>query len=290
MSVETRKAHERNGIADLHMHSTFSDGVLTPGELVRKAAENELETISITDHDSVDGIEEAICIGKECNVTVIPGIELSASINGREIHMIGYFFDKGNQNLLGTIKGLREQRLIRAERIVDKLNKMNIPLKIDSVLKMAGAGSVGRPHIARALMEEGLVDSYMHVFSKFIGDNGPAYEKKAEVMPEKVIDMIANAGGLSILAHPGRSVSEKEILSLIQTGIDGIEVIHPSHTPELVQYYRAIVNQYYLVESGGSDYHGGLRGDDHNFGQVFVPRESVDHMRSRLPTQFNGDF
>ena len=267
------------------MHSTFSDGICTPSELVQKAAASGLKVISITDHDSVSGIEEAVSHGEQRHVAVIPGIELSASLNGREIHIIGYFFDISNRALLDTIAQLREQRVLRAERMVQKLNKLNIPLKFESVLRLSGPGSVGRPHIARALLEEGFTETYLQAFSKYIGDGGPAYEKKNEVIPEKVINLIAGAGGLSVLAHPGRSVAAHEVLALIKAGIDGIEVFHPSHTPELTQNYRAIVNQYYLVESGGSDFHGGPRGDDDNFGRVGIPLASIEHMRRRLPSR-----
>jgi 3',5'-nucleoside bisphosphate phosphatase len=288
LAVVASKEHGRQGrpgLADLHIHSTYSDGVYTPCELVKKAGEVGLDTISITDHDCITGIEEAKRCAEDSGISVISGIELSASLNGREIHILGYFFDASNPELLATISYLREERIKRAERIVHKLNKLKIPVTMDSVLRFAGVGSVGRPHIAQAVMEGGYADSYLQVFTKYIGDDGPACEKKVEYTPQAVINLIANAGGLSILAHPGRTIGENEILSLIQTGIDGIEVVHPGHTAELAGYYRAIVNQYYLVESGGSDFHGGLRADDHCFGQIKISLDTVNHMRRRLPRQ-----
>ncbi|MFI5253184.1 MAG: PHP domain-containing protein [Bacteroidota bacterium] len=271
------------GKADLHIHSTYSDGVHSPFELVKKAAEAGLRAISITDHDSITGIDESIRYGIEYQLTVIPGIEFSATNNGREVHIIGYFFDRTNHRLTSALTFLRNERLKRAERIIGKLNRLNIPVTMDDVLEVSRAGSVGRPHIATAMVEKGYAESFSQVFIKYIGENGPAYEKKSELSSQEVIDLISHAGGLSILAHPGKSMTERDLLLLIEAGIDGIEVIHPSHMEDQIKYYRAIVNQYYLVETGGSDYHGGLRGDDQNLGRVYVPLEVIDHLRRRLP-------
>ena len=273
-------------MADLHMHSTFSDGVYSFCELVKKATTAGIDTISITDHDCVAGGDEAAKCAADFAIRVIPGIEFSANLNGREIHLLGYFFDSSDPELLATISYLREQRIVRAGRIVEKLNGLKIPVTMESVLKFAGAGSVGRPHIAHAVVDGGYAESYLQVFAKYIGDGCPAYEKKVEYTPQAVIKLVANAGRLSILAHPEKAISENDILSLIQAGIDRIEVIHPSHTPELVRYYRAIVSQYYLVESGGSDFHGGLRADDQTVGRFYITRDSVEHMQRRLPRRF----
>jgi predicted metal-dependent phosphoesterase TrpH len=247
---------------------------------VKRASDLGLGTISITDHDCVTGFNEAAAYAKECGINLISGIELNAALNGREVHILGYFIDTANSELLQTTTYLREQRLERGKRIVRKLNQLNIPVTIESVLSFAGAGSVGRPHIAEAVLKGGYADSYLEVFEKYIGDGGPAYEEKVESAPESLVKLIAKAGGLSILAHPGKNTNESDLLSLIQAGIDGI---HPSHTQEFIQYYRAIVNQYCLLETGGSDFHGGSRADDHNFGQIYVSGDMVDQMRRRLP-------
>ena len=187
-----------------------------------------------------------------------------------------------NDHLLESLTVFREERLKRVERIVDKLNRMNIPLTVESVLANAGTGAVGRPHVANALVNGGHASSYQQAFNKYIGEGRPAYEKKSVVSPEETVRLIADAGGLSFLAHPGRSIDEKTLTHLIASGLDGIEVVHPSHSPELVKYYRGIVSQYYLLESGGSDFHGGLKNDDQQFGQVNIPLSSVDAMRHRL--------
>lgn len=268
--------------ADLHTHTIHSDGALSPRELIVRAKNAGLDAISITDHDTINALEEAASLSAELGVEVIPGVELSTNCGGNEVHILGYFFDVTDENLRESLTVFREERLKRVERIVDKLNRMNIPLTVESVLAEAGNGAVGRPHVANALVNEGHASSYQQAFNKYIGDGRPAFEKKSVVSPEETVRLIADAGGLSFLAHPGRSVDEATLTSLIKAGIDGIEVRHPSHTPDLVRYYRGIVNQYYLLESGGSDFHGGLKNDDQQFGQVTIPFSTVDAMRRRL--------
>lgn len=270
------------GKADLHMHSTYSDGAYPPQELVGRMKAAGVGVVSLTDHDSVGGIEEAAAAGKDSGVEVIPGIELSATLDRREVHILGYFIDYHNEKFLEALVLFREYRLKRAERIVSKLNSMNIPLSLDSVLEQAGEGAVGRVHIANAMVNDGHADTFNQVFNKYIGEGRPAFERKFEMTPQQTVTLIAEAGGISVLAHPGRSIDEKQLLQIIDGGIDGIEVVHPSHSPDLVEHYRKIVNEYFLVESGGSDYHGGLRDDDHVLGRVNVPFETVETMRQRV--------
>ena len=268
--------------ADLHLHTIYSDGVLTPYELVQKAAKAGLSVISITDHDNVGAIEEAIECGKSCGIEVVPGVELSVELNEKDVHVLAYFFDYKNKRLLDYLARFREERLRRAERIVEKLNHINIPITMDSVLDCAGIGSVGRPHIAAALVEHGLIDTYNEAFIKYIGTGMPAYEKKYQMAPEEAVKLIAATGGLSFLAHPGKYTSEVELLQLIHAGVDGIEVVHPSHSKTQQEFYRNLVQQYFLLESGGSDFHGGKKNDDEVLGAYAVPIQVVDEMRNRL--------
>lgn len=267
------------------MHTVHSDGTLSPAEVIGKAAEAGLAVISITDHDTVSGLEEAIASGRNAGLEVVPGVELSALTDDGEIHVLGYFIDHTNKELVDTLAEFREERLRRAERIIDKLNKMNIPLRMESVLANTTGDSVGRPHIANALVNEGHAESYKEAFKKYIGDGRPAYERKMTFSPEVAIRMINRVGGLSFLAHPGRAIGETLLLQVIDAGLDGIEVVHPGHTPDLVRYYRGIVNQYCLLESGGSDFHGGQRNDIQALGQYWVPVEAVTIMRNRLASQ-----
>jgi len=271
-----------NARADLHMHTTHSDGTLSAEELVRRCGLAGLTTISITDHDTVGGIDEARQAGCKLGVEVIPGVELSVSVGEQEVHVLAYFFDHTNQELLDHLTFYRFERVKRAERIVEKLNGLNVPLRLEAVFEQAGTASVGRPHIANALVEEGLAGTYHEAFLKYIGFGKPAYEGKIQVSPRAAIDMIASSGGLTFLAHPGTSVSDEVVISLIKEGIDGIEVVHPSHSPERVSFYRGIVSEYYLLASGGSDFHGGRRNDQHTLGKYFISEEQVAMMRRRL--------
>lgn len=270
------------GKADLHMHSTHSDGALTVEQLVRRAADAGLSIISLTDHDNASGVEEAIAVGREVGVEVISGMELSASLGDQDIHILGYFFDHTNAQLQDYLSIFRAERVKRAERIVGKLNNLNVPLTMDAVLDQAGTGSVGRPHIANALFEEGLTGTYHEAFFKYIGFGKPAFEKKYQISPQDAIRLISSAGGLSFIAHPGNFIDEKTLLALIKEGVDGIEVLHPSHSPERVAYYNGIVSEYFLLASGGSDFHGGKRNDHEALGRYHVSEKHIDMMRHQL--------
>jgi predicted metal-dependent phosphoesterase TrpH len=274
----------RNPRADLHLHTTYSDGILSPNDIIKKSYENDLTVISITDHDNVGALTEAIEWAKQFNIEVVTGLELSVTLNYKDVHLLAYFFDHTNQRLLDYLSFFRYERLKRAERIVQKLNNINVPLKLDAVLDQAGIGSVGRPHIASALLEEGLTETYHEAFHKYIGVGAPAYEKKYQLSPLEATQLITQAGGLSFLAHPGKYTTDMELLELIQVGLDGIEVVHPSHSEARQEFYRSVINQYFLLECGGSDYHGGKRNDEDVFGVYTISLETVEEMRSRLFT------
>lgn len=266
---------------DLHMHTTYSDGIYTPFQIVKKAKEAGISTISITDHDSVNGIEGAIMFGNEIGVDVIPGLEISTDIEDQEVHILGYFIDHTSEELRKYLSFFRDERLERARRMVKKINKLNIDLSIDEVLSRAKNSAVGRPHIAIALVELGYCRSYYEAFEKYLGDDRPAYERKIHVSPRSALKLIKDAGGLSFIAHPGK-IKESILQSLINFGVDGIEAVHPSHSGDDVKFYRGIVEQYWLLESGGSDYHGGKKNDDKNFGKYYITRDKLDAMRKSL--------
>lgn len=270
------------GKVDLHMHTVHSDGVLTTRELMTRVRAAGLTTISITDHDSTNAIPEALALGKEFGIDVIAGTELSASLNSYDVHILGYFIDHTDVELQGYLEFYRKERLKRAERIVEKLNDLNIPLTLDAVLEQAGNGAVGRPHIAHALVEEGLAGSYHEAFMKYIGFGKPAYEQKFQVSPREAMELISSAGGVSFIAHPGNSLDDNVIMDLIKQGIDGLEVVHPSHSPERVAYYTQIASEYFLLTSGGSDFHGGRRNDAEVLGKYVIKDEDVERMRRRL--------
>jgi predicted metal-dependent phosphoesterase TrpH len=270
-----------NGKVDLHTHTTFSDGFYSPEELIKKAKKADIDILGICDHDNIAAIKQAIEIGKEIGVDVIPGLEISSDIKDREIHILGYFYEPDNSELERYLVFFREERLRRAERIVTKLKSLGLYLSINDVLDKAKNSAVGRPHIAQAMLEKGLVSSYYEAFNKYIGNGGPAYEKKVHLSPQSALKIISDAGGLSFIAHPG-FMPESLLMELITCGIDGIEVIHPSHSQQQIRFYRGIVNEYFLLESGGSDFHGGKREDDNNFGKYFVNASIVEAMQQRL--------
>ena len=269
------------GKVDLHIHTNHSDGFYSPEEIVLKAKENEFEAISITDHDNLSGINDAIKKGNEIGVEVIPGLEISSDIKDREIHILGYFIQTDSQELERYLDFFRIERFKRAIRIVNKLNQLGISLSIDDVMEVAKNSAVGRPHIAQAMLNIGSVATYYEAFNKYIGNGGPAFEKKVHISPQSAFKIISDAGGLSFIAHPG-FMEESLLKELIDEGVDGIEVIHSSHSQHQVRFYRGIVNEYFLLECGGSDFHGGKRDDEKNFGKYYTKYSVVEAMRKRL--------
>lgn len=272
-----------DGKADLHMHSTYSDGWLSPKQLVDKAAKAGLSVMSITDHDSVGGIEEAASYAREIGITLIPGIEMSAEVGGMEVHILGYFIDYKSEYLQKYLRHLRELRMDRGGMIVKKLNEMGSRITLGTVLNHAGNdAAIGRPHIAKALNEEGFVGSFSEAFYKYIGDGKPAYVKKPNVSAKEAIEFISGSGGLSFVAHPGKYVTEEIFSELIHYGLDGIEIIHPSHKQEDIRNLSTTASQNFLLTSGGSDFHGGSRNDSKNFGAYYITSEEISNMKRRL--------
>lgn len=266
---------------DLHMHSYYSDGYHSPEHLVEKAYNHGIKILSITDHDNVNGINEAMEYAAKYNIEVIPGLEISTDIRDTEVHILGYFIDPKNKDLEHYLNFFREERFKRAIRMVKKLNILGLDITIDDVMVFAKNSAVGRPHIAQALLAKGQVKSFFEAFYKYIGNHAPAYERKVHLSPQSAFKIISDAGGLSFIAHPG-NMPEILIKELIDAGVDGIEVIHPSHSPEQVRFYRGIVNEYFLLESGGSDFHGGKREDDENLGKYYTSAKVIDTMKTRL--------
>jgi len=269
------------GKIDLHMHTHFSDGQHSPEELIIKVKEAGIDVVSITDHDTVNGISEAIDAGKKYGVEIIPGLEISSDIRDREVHLLAYFFDPANKELEEYLKFFRAERIKRAIRIIEKLNTLGLYLELEDVMQFARNSAVGRPHIAKALVKKELVSNYFEAFSKYIGNGCPAYERKVHVSPRSAFKIISDAGGLSFIAHPG-NLPDAVMIELIEAGLDGIEVVHPSHLPHQVKHYRGIVNEFFLLESGGSDFHGGERNDYNNLGKYYVVNSKVDAMRKQI--------
>lgn len=269
--------------ADLHMHTNFSDGKLTPKQLVNQALKVGLQIISITDHDNINGLQEAIEYGERVGVKVIPGVELSSTHRDREVHILGYFIDYENEKLLKFLTTLRYARITRLEKMISKLNDLGSKITMEDIMvDLTEDISVGRPHIAKALVREGFVKSTAEAFIKYIGDNKLAYVKKPAPPAAEAIKLISEIGGLSFIAHPGKIVRGEMLDELLKEGLDGIEVIHPSHTSEDVEYFSAIASQNFLLVSGGSDFHGLNQKEYGYFGNYIVPSHYILNMRRRL--------
>jgi predicted metal-dependent phosphoesterase TrpH len=276
--------YDANIKADLHTHTHYSDGVHSPEELILKVKEAGISCLAITDHDNVDSIEEAIELGKEHGVDIIPGAEISSDHKEKETHILAYFIDYKNEELLEHLKNVRRERMMRAEKIVKRLNEMEIPVQLSQVLKhVKGNASIGRPHIAIALVENNFIDNYYEVFNNYIGDDKPAYVKKPNISSFEAIKLINRSGGLSFIAHPGKNMRDSSSLfELIEGGVDGIEVVHPSHNEFDIDYFRNIASQYFLLESGGSDFHGGKINDASLLGRYFIGGNKITAMKNRL--------
>ncbi|MDQ3019500.1 MAG: PHP domain-containing protein [Bacteroidota bacterium] len=269
--------------ADLHMHTNYSDGNFTPMQLIDLAKRSGISVISITDHDNVNGIAEAIKYGVENGVQIIPGVEISADLGEQEVHILGYFMDCNNKKFLDFLSLSKRLRITRNEKIVQKLKDLGSKIEFNSILDKAGVNtSIGRPHIAMELNEEGFVKSYYDAFIKYIGDGKPAFVRKPNPPAQEVINLISEMGGLSFIAHPGRIIRDELLLRLIHEGIDGIETIHPSHSKEDIDYFNSLASEYFLLTSGGSDFHGGIKNDGKNFGKFYVSMNEVINMKRRL--------
>jgi hypothetical protein len=268
------------GAADLHMHTLCSDGALSPPEVVRLAHRAGLSTIAITDHDHIGAIDEARAAGTPLGIEVVPGVELSAVFDGQEVHVLGYFFDHTHGPFLEYLAYLRRERTARAERIVGRLNALQIPLTLDDVLRQAGSAAVGRPHVAAALVEAGYTGSYQEAFGKYLRDGGPAWEQKVEISPREVADRVAASGGVSFIAHPGEMFDNATLTALLAAGIDGVEAVHPSHSRERTASLRTLAASRRVPICGGSDFHGGKRNDASAIGKYTLPAADVDTIRT----------
>ena len=241
---------------DLHIHTTASDGTVAPELIVERAVEMGLKAIALTDHDAVEGIEPAIlsASGKKCEV--VPGVELSATVDGVDLHLLGLYIDWEHGSLREQLESFRKVREERAENIVNKLNHLGIPIDMEKVKMIAGEGAIGRPHIAEALLQEGVVTSFNEAFGRYLSHNGPAYVPKFKISPEKGIEMIRSAGGIAVFAHPGTVRRDELIPLFVEQGLQGLEVIHPDHNSSTTQHYLNVVHKHGLVATGGSDFHG----------------------------------
>jgi 3',5'-nucleoside bisphosphate phosphatase len=265
---------------DLHVHTTASDGLVAPADVVRAALDLGLNVIAITDHDSVAGVPEALAAAEGTPLEVLPGVELSVQApGGVEAHILGFLVDHTSGALATALHGLRNARRERARLMVESLRNGGHPIDLDRVLRHAGAGAVGRVHVARALVEGGSVTSVEQAFSDLIGRRGPFYVHKRTLDAADALRVIHQAGGVAVLAHPGVS-GEGALVPLIEAGLDGVEAYHAEHTPAQRQHFESVAQRFGLVTTGGSDFHGpGMRSA--SLGSGDCPDGAVEALKVR---------
>ncbi len=269
------------GRTDLHTHTTASDGFLSPTALVEKAARYGISVLAISDHDTTDALDEAQVAAAASNVELLTACELTCSEGGHEYHLLAYCFDKQNEALQNHLRETRRLRRSRAEAIIAKLNERGIALTMEEVVGIAGGDSIVRPHIAAGLVKIGAVQSTQEAFDRYLSNFGPAYVPIGENPIDVSIPIIHAAGGIAVIAHPGRSISPKRVVELIGIGMDGIEVYHPSHNRQQLSHYRNLAKSYKVLATGGSDYHGNRDYDESSFGRYSVDLDVVTEMKAR---------
>ncbi len=273
---------------DLHLHSTASDGSDPPETIAAHAAREGVEILALTDHDALDGIAALRGPAEEAGIRLISGIELSVNEHGLDVHVLAYGFDLENAGMLQAVTRWRDARRDRAKKMLAKLKGLGIRIPLDDVEAIAGGGALGRPHVAEALLRVGVVDSLNEAFQRFLGHHARAYVPKQTVPLDQAAAIVHEAGGVTVLAHPGTLNRDHYIEGWTQRGLDGIEVWHTKHDASAVKRYRAMAARYGLLMTGGSDYHG-ARTPGVTIGSVAVPEEVLgpldEALRARRPVR-----
>ena len=284
---------------DLHLHTTFSDGTLTPAQIVELCADRGLKVISISDHDSTEGMAEAFeTADRYPDLTIVPGIELNTDIPGSEVHVLGYFVEYDDPSFQQVLKGFREGRADRGRRMVQKLNDLGLSISWKRVEELSGGGAVGRPHVAQALVEAGYIEYPREAFDRYIGREGPAYVGRPRLTPVEAVKLLADNGALPVMAHPTYQKSEPGVTQtdalrdtlqeLKEAGLVGMEVYYGDYSEEEVARLLKLADELGLVPCGGSDYHASGNPGEPEPGSVGPPMASVEALKSirrqRAPT------
>jgi len=244
---------------DLHIHSTASDGALSPGAVVRAAKAGGLDLIALTDHDTTAGVGEAIAAAAE-GPLVIPAIEISSSHEGRELHFLGYHIDPSHPALRDFASAARTRREERMRTMIERLARLGAPVSLEQVRRVAGTGPLGRPHLARALVEAGHVRTTAEAFTRFLADHGPVAVPTDLLTPREAIELVHAAGGTPVWAHPPIDVLDRELQRFQRWGLEGIECYRPQNTPDITAALESAARRFGLLRSGGSDWHGEWNG------------------------------
>ncbi len=279
------------GRIDLHMHSNASDGSFAPEEVARMAAANGVEVFSLTDHDTLDGLPAAAACAKRDGIRLISGVELSVAEEGMDVHLLAYGFDESDPALKAAVQRYREGRRERARKILSRLKGLGIRISLEEVEEIASGGALGRPHIAEALLRGGHVETFNEAFQRYLGHHAPAYVPKPHVTLEESSSIVRDAGGVTILAHPGTLNRDHLIPSWARRGLDGIEVWHSKHDAVAVERYRSYAHLHGLLMTGGTDYHW-ERTPSIVIGSVPVPDEILGPLdvalKARRPVRSRG--
>ena len=266
--------------ADLHLHTQFSDGTFTPEELVARAHQLEFAAIALTDHDTVEGCARAAAACAAVGIDFLPGSELTAEHNDTEVHIIGYLLDTENRALLEKIAVFQAQRQNRIHEMCAALNQAGIPLKAEAVFALANCKSPGRPHVARALVQEKLIGNLDEAFERYLKKGRLAWVPKTKMSALESIELIHQAGGVAVMAHPGLNRTDEIIPDLVQAGLDGIECFHTKHSTVMAERYLMLAEQHGLLVTGGSDCHGFSKKAP-LIGTVKLPIEHVEKLKAR---------
>ncbi|MGA7676856.1 MAG: PHP domain-containing protein [Dehalococcoidia bacterium] len=266
--------------ADLHLHTTASDGRLEPKEIVSLAVKVGLDVIAITDHDSIDGVRPALAAAEAFpSLIVIPGVEINTDVPHGEVHVLGYFIDYTDGKLAVALRRLRDSRRERGQRMVAKLSKLGMNIEWERVLELAQGGSIGRPHVAKALFEKGYVSSEKEAFDKYIGHNGPAYVERYKLLPVEAVKLITDAQGLPVLAHPADIGGLNELVPKLKAvGLIGIEVYYRDYSSDVIAKLLKVAKQHNLIPTGGTDYHAFGDGFEVMIGGALAPAQSVERL------------
>ena len=266
---------------DLHVHSTASDGTLSPAAVVAEARAHGVGILALTDHDTMGGVAEALAAGEAEGVRVIPGVELNTDSPAGEVHVLGYCIPPEDEAFTALLERRSRARIERAHKMVQRLHELGMPIAFDHVLRLAGGGNIGRPHVARALVEAGYARNVREAFDRWLYRGGPAYVPRDRLTPEEAIAAVKAAGGVPVLAHPGRIADQSVIEELIAAGLEGLECFYPEHSPEQTERYLALARKHGLLVTGGTDFHGPGSTHDTVIGSVSAPAEGAAELLRR---------